>query len=54
MTNRTTLRVGIDVENVTAFETDPLRTLLFGFRPEFIYLQNLWQTDANGCKRWPK
>jgi hypothetical protein len=50
MLNRTLLRVGTDVENATAFNADPLRTLLFGFRTEFVYLSNFWQIDSTGTK----
>jgi hypothetical protein len=51
-----TLRIGTDTDNSTYFK-DPLRTLLFGFKTELIFLANFWEpTDYNGQneKHWTK
>ena len=44
------LRIGTDTANATQFDRDPLRTLLFGFQTEFIYIPNFW-TDIYGAFR---
>jgi hypothetical protein len=55
MNNHTKLRIGTDTANVSQFETDPLRSLLFGFQTEFFYILNFWHdTGDGGRKKWPR
>jgi hypothetical protein len=48
MTNRTHLRVGTDTESVTQFNNDPMRTLLFGYQAQFIYIPDFWGDSGLG------
>jgi len=48
MKNPTKLRIGTDTANVLQFDTDPLRSLLFGFQTEFIYIPNFWHDTGDG------
>lgn len=52
-----TLRIATDTDNSTYFTDDPLRTLLFGFKTEFIYVPNLWDIGVDNSRhegKWTK
>ena len=49
MANRAGLRVGTDTEGVAQFNDDPMRTLLFGFRADMIFMTDFWEDSANGA-----
>ncbi len=49
MVNRAHLRVGTDTANETAINNDPVRTLLFGFRAQFIYISDFWEDSGTGA-----
>ncbi len=49
--NHSAIRIGTDTDNSTYFTKDPLRTLLFGFRTEFIFIPDFWANAEYGDKK---